>query len=264
MINNYTKKVLIVDDNFMNELKVSSQTDFNKFNESQLDTEVVILPVANEKLDSLIKVTNPSNIKPGEILVKGDYSNQFNTIDSFAEDSTLKKYRIWVNLCVALGAKSITIKNIENLKSAKSNNDSIKLDIKAEQAMTAKASVKFKSENNNYFDGVESKIMNMNIIASGCEPDFDAANKIMQRYNLFHDDMFTSILELRELTFNPISKHEFELDFSKDFNQVFDSTLNAQLDLMCKFAKGKTSLEKVRNSYEEIKSAIKVNVIVEF
>ncbi|MFM9745997.1 hypothetical protein ACKI2C_51445, partial [Streptomyces brasiliscabiei] len=79
---------------FMYDLESASQTDFNQFNEEQLDTKIITLPLKKEHLPSLIGVTDPSNIKVGEILVRPDYSNRFINLASFAEDNTVRKYRL--------------------------------------------------------------------------------------------------------------------------------------------------------------------------
>jgi len=263
MIEPYTKKIILVDESFMNDLESVSQTQFDQFNEEQLDTKIITLPLKEEPLQSLIGVTDPSNIKVGEILVRPNYSNRFINLASFSEDNTVRKYRLWTRLCVALGAKKVVIKHVEDANVSTGDIDSTKFDAGASINGDGGGG-KVDSTDKSFSEDIEAKILKMDITAQGSEPNLDVARNFIDKYNLNNDDMFTSLFELREFNFNPINEDTFELDFSNDIKQIFDSRFDAQLDVMLKVFSSKVELERVQSSIKNSKKAVKLSVQVVF
>lgn len=263
MIEPYTKKIIIVDESFMYDLESTSQTDYNQFNEEQLDTKIITLPLKKEHLPSLIGVTEPSNIKVGEILIKPDYSNRFINLASFAEDNTVRKYRLWTNLCVALGAKQVTITRVEDANVSTDDTDSTKF-VASAGFKGHGGEIKVDSTDKSFSEDIKGKMMKMNITAQGSKANLDVARNFLNKYNLNNDDMFTSLFELREFNFNPINEHNFKLDFSRDIKQIFDSRFDAQLDVMLKVLSSKVELERVQSSIKNSKKAVKLSVQVIF
>lgn len=117
----YTSKVFIVDETFMGDLKERSQTEYALFADPGIDTEILRLPLAPERIESVIRVINPSAIQSGSIVVKPTYSDEFVPIGQISEDVVLRKYGLFVQLCVLLGAKKVAVTNVEGVKLESSN-----------------------------------------------------------------------------------------------------------------------------------------------
>eukprot|EP01032_Pedospumella_encystans_P008637 gene8637-10228_t len=74
--------IVVVDQSFMTDLKSTSITDFNTFNNTSIDTKVISLPIIDKtELASLFEIVNPSDLQPAggaEGDFKKDSSEKFN------------------------------------------------------------------------------------------------------------------------------------------------------------------------------------------
>lgn len=263
MIESYTDKLIFVDDQFMRDLDEASATELITFENPDPDTKIITLPLSTDKLKELEKHIDISEVKVGNILVKPSYSNMFIRIEDFAEDYTIRKYRLWLQLCVALGAKKVNVSNIESV--IIDTGEDFTLNAEAEGKVpgnSGKADLSHKKSSRE--DELKKTIMNFSAEASGSTPNLAAAEKILQRYKLYNDDMFVSLYEMRELDFNPLKKHDFELDFSKDLKKVFDTSVKAKLDIMSKVYKGKVGFDSQKQAFKNARTAIKITICVEF
>jgi hypothetical protein len=263
MIESYIDKLIFIDDQFMRELDEESVADLIAFENPDPDTKVITLPMAPEKLLELEKYIDISEVKVGNILVKPGYSNRFIRIEEFAEDYTIRKYRLWIQLCVALGAKKVSINNIEDVFIGSSEDSTLNVGASGKAPGVGGHSDAGYSKSSRE-DEIRKSIMNISAEAAGSTPNLVAAENILQRYKLFTDDMFVSIYEMRELGFNPLTKHEFQLDFSKDIKKVFDTSIKAKLEVMSKVYKGRVAFDSKKNAFNNARTAMKLTISVEF
>lgn len=263
MIEAYTSKIFFVDKSFLDELKEDSLAEYNDFTRSQVDTQIIQLPASVEQINELIAYMPPSEIRVGNVLAKTGYTDQFGPIDAFAEDHAVRKYRLWVQLCIALGAKKVSIDNVEDVLIESRS----KLDLDANiagESLLGGAELGASHSANKLNDEINKKIMGLTAEATGGAPDLVVAEDMLKQYGLFTDDMFKNIFELRKIASNHLIKHEFTLDLTKDMKRMFDSSTKAKLSAMSKMYKGKADISVASNSLENSRVAIKLSIVVDF
>lgn len=264
MIEPYIRKIIIVDQNFLDDLKCTSITDYLEFSDPGIDTHIVTLPLqAPEDIDALIQYVDPSAIRPGNIVVKPGYTDQFVSLDNFAEDMVYRKYGLFVHFCIALGAKKVSISSIEDVGLEANETDSVGGGVSGSiPGGKVEANAKFKQSN--LTEDFRKSIMKLNTEAQGGEPNLEVAEKLMNRYGLHRDSLFNDLLNMCIVSTNQLRKHEISLDFSTDVKRVFDSSIQAKIKMMNKLYQGQADFEKTRKSLAKNNSATKLTVVVEF
>lgn len=263
MIEPYTYKIFFVDKDFLEDLKEDSLTEYKEFTRPQADTQIIQLPAPTEQLNELITYMPPSEIRVGNILAKTGYTDQFGPIDEFAEDHAFRKYSLWVQLCLALGARKVSINNSEDVLIE--SQSTLDLDVNASgKTPIASAVSGLKHGSNELNDEINKKILGLVAEATGGLPDLVAAEEMLKQYGLFKDDMFRSIFEMRKLTSNQLIKHEFTLDLTKDMKRMFDSSTKAKLLAMSRIYKGRIDVSVANKSLEKSRMAKKLSVVVVF
>ncbi|MEO2278851.1 hypothetical protein [Pseudoalteromonas pernae] len=263
MIDSYINKLIFVDEEFMSELKQESVSVLREFNNPNSDTQVIKLPLPGEELAHLLEYMDISEIKSGNILVKPSYTNRFCRIEEFSENHVLRKYRLWTQLCLALGAKLVKVQDIKDVNIEAGNDSDTHVKATA-SSLVAEGSLDVSAKKSSRAKEIRQQIMDMSTDAEGSEPNLDAAHGILQKYNLFHDDLFMSVYEMRELINNSLKRHEFYLDFSSDIKKVFDSSIKAKLDVMAKLYEGRIDFDSQENAFNEARTAMKLSILVEF
>lgn len=264
MIEPYISKIIVVDQPFLDDLKQTSVTDLRIFTDPDIDTKVITLPLRSaEEVVELIQYMDASEIRPGRVLVKPGYSSQFVSVDSFSEDIVFRKYSLFVQLCIALGAKKVAISSIEDVSLEASDTSSVSAEASA-AAPIAKAEASVKTEKSALNDEVRKSIMRLNTEAHGGEPNLEEANRILERHGLQKDALFADMYHLCRVSTNRLHSHEVTLDFSKDVKRIFDSSMQAKIKVMSKLYKGRAEFDSAQKSLERNRSATKLSVRVEF
>lgn len=263
MIKPHTQKIIFIDQNFLDELRHNSLLDYENFETPVLDTKIVKLPITEDQAIELMQHMHSSEIKSGSILVKSGYTDQFVPIDSVADDCAISKYQRWVELCIALGAKKVSISNIEEISLESDSKTKISASV-AGGGIVAEGKAEFTSNRNMNINDLRKSIMQFNAEATGGIPDWNQAKRIIDHYGLHKDGMFQSIFEMRRVENNQLKRHEFSLDLSKDVKRLLDSSIKAKLKLMSKIYAGQAEFDKASESLEKQRTAFKISVIVEF
>jgi len=263
MIESYIHKIFFVDDYFLEALEQKSIAAYKTFTNVELDTKVIKLPLVGSDANELVKYVHPSHIQVGNVLVKADYANQFLPVVEFASDYTLQKYQLWTRLCLALGAKSVRIIDVEDVNVEAEDAASIALDAAANTPFGG-ADVGFNAKRSHKNSEERKQIMDIMVQGAGSEADIVEAERILTKYNLFKDDMFNSIFELRKIKSNPLLKHQVDLDFSRDLKRVFDASMKARLKIMGQISEGQVELELIQKSLAKGRTTMKLSVVVEF
>ncbi|WP_286736597.1 hypothetical protein [Pseudomonas sp. PGPPP4] len=263
MIEAYTQKIFFVDNDFLEDLREESLAEFKEFIEPQVDTQIIKLPATGEQINELIAYMPPSEIRVGNVIAKAGYTDQFGSIDEFAEDYALRKYRLWVQLCITLGAKKVSVKDIEDVSIEQQDKSDLDVGLSVTSPIgSGEAGVKRNS--NKASDEVNKRTMGLTAEATGGQPDLEAAEEMLKQYGLFKDDMFRSIYEMRRLKSNQLTKHEFTLDLTKDIKRMFDSSTKAKLSAMSKIYKGRVDVSVASKSLEKARTAMKLSIVVDF
>lgn len=264
MIKPITQKVFFVDNEFLCELKEASIAKYEYFQQPSLDTQIINLSIIDENaINKLHLLMDVEHIRPGNVLVKTQYSNQFSPIDCFDEDVTLKKFMLWQLLCMALGAKQVSVNSVESIL--------IDSDSSAEYSAYAELKMPVGSGviGGNYSarsstENLKKKMMEMKAKATGSLPDLTAADEILTKNGLIRDDLFRSIRDMRSFPSNQLIQQHFTLDMTKDVKKMFDSSMTAKLGVVAQFYKARFDVSAIEKSLEKSKEAIKVTVSVDF
>lgn len=263
MIEPYTQKIIFVDAPFMEELKQASITSYQSFEEPDLDTKVITLPLNSSDASELIRHVDVSHVRPGIVLVKPGYSDQFVTLDEFTDDHAKNKFDVWMQLCVALGAKKVDVTNIEDVSLETEEQSSIDAVVKGKYAVTS-GEIGLKQQESMSNQIVRQSIMKLKVDAAGGSPDFKAADRIMSQYGVQREPMFKSLYNMRSVESNTLLRHEFFLDMSTDVKKVLNASLKAKLAVMSKICEGRAEFDHVRTFMEKGRTALKLTVMVEF
>jgi hypothetical protein len=264
VIEAYVSKIIVVDQPFLDDLKQTSMADFQIFTSPDIDTKVITLPLASsEEIADLTQYMDASEIRPGRVLVKPGYSSQFVSVDSFSEDIVFRKYSLFVQLCIALGAKKIAISSIEDvsLETSKTKSTSAAGGV---GAPLLKAEVGAKAGQSSLNDEVRKSIMKLNTEAHGGDPNLQEAHRIIENHCLQKDALFSDMYNLRRVSTNRLQSHEVTLDFSTDVKRIFDSSMQAKIKVMSKLYQGRVEFDSAKKSLERNRSATKLSVRVDF
>lgn len=263
MIESYTHKIFFVDKDFLEDLKENSLIEYKEFTQAQVDTQIIQLPVPAEQLNELVTYIPPSEIRVGNVLAKTGYTDQFGPIDDFADDHAVRKYGLWVQLCIALGARKVSINNVEDVLIE----SQVKFDLDAGasgKAPVGSLELGLKRSSNEVADELNKKVLGLAAEATGGEPDLVAAEGMLRQYGLLKDDMFRNIFEMRKLRSNQLIRHEFTLDLTRDMKRMFDSSTKAKLSAMSKIYKGRVDVSVANKSLDKSRTAMKLSIVVEF
>lgn len=263
MIEPYINKIIIVDEEFLSDLKHESRTDYLQFLKPKIDTKILTLPLKYSEVEAITPLIDPSYILPGTIVVRPSYTNHFVSIDSFAEEIIQRKYGLFSQLCKVLGAKKVSITSIDDVSLEDNDATSFGGGVGASIPI-GKADANIKVKQSSQSDNFRKSVMKFIIDADGGEPNFIEADRLIAQFGLQKDSLFTDLLNMCRCGTNRLRKLEVSLDCSKDVKRVFDSTLNANIKVMSKLYGGKAEFDKARSSVEKNKVVTRLSVVVEF
>lgn len=264
MIEPYTQKIFFVDNELLADLKQDSIVEYKNFMTPQIDSRMIVIPdLSAQQINELITYVPATEIRVGNVLAKTGYTNQFGPLDEFAGDHATRKFRIWVQLCIALGAKKVAVKNIEKIHIQNQDQSDINVDGSL-KAPVVSADVSFKRKTSEEENAINEKILSLAAEATGGEPDLAAAEEILTFYDLHKDDMFRSMYEMRRIKSNTLLRHDFTLDLTQDMKRMFDASTKAKLKVMSKICKGGIDASVVNKSLEKSQTALKLSIVVEF
>lgn len=263
MIESYTQKIFFVDEDFLKYLEEQSVTQYNDFTRPQVDTQVIQLPVTPEQVSELVSYMPPSEIRVGNVLARTSYTDQFGPLDDFADEYAARKYQLWVQLCIALGAKKVSINSAEDVFIESQGKSDWGVDVAA-QAPLGSAEVGVKRSLSEIVGEINNRNIELTVEAVGGAPDLLVAEAMLKQYGLLKDQMFRSIFDMRRITSNHLVKHEYTLDFAKDMKNMFDSSTKAKLSAMNQIYEGRVDVSVASNSLAKSRTAMKLSVVVEF
>jgi hypothetical protein len=267
MIDSHIRKIVLVDQNFLSELKVASAIQHNAFASPSIDTKVITLDMSEaanmHAINELVKIIDPSELWPGNVLVRLDYSNQFVPIVTFTEELVPRRFGVFVQLCIALGAKRVKVSNVDEVDIEKSSHSATGA-MAGGSAPGAQGKVDVNVETKDQHDEIKRSILKVQTEAEGGPPNMVEADRILDTYGLRHEALFMDIYNIRRVETNKTKSHTMSIDFTKDVRRFFDSSLKVKLQAMNAIYQGKIGFDKTRESVEKTKTATKLTVLVEF
>jgi len=264
MIKPYVGKLIFVDEEFVSELKECSETEFSSFMNPVIDTKIINISSQNEVFfEGLVNYVDSSEVRPGNIVMKPAYSGRFVSVDCFAEDIVFRKYSLFVQLCVALGAKRVSVNGIQGVSIESSSSEDHDVNGGASSPLV-RADASGQAKRSSLSDQAEQSIYSLNTTACGGEPDIAESESIISRYGLSHDPLFIDIFNMRRISTNSLVKHEVSLDFSNDVKRNFDSNMKARVEIMSKLYGANADVQKAQASFEKNRTATKLSVVVDF
>lgn len=263
MIEPHTQKIIFVDESFMEDLKQRSIKAYRAFESPDFDTKVISLPLTASDPTELMRHVNASDVRPGNVLAKLGYTDQFVTLDNFSDDHAQNKFGVWLQLCVALGAKKVNVTNIEKVSLEANDDTSISGGIHGKSPVGSLTAA-VKSDDSRQSEQDRHAIMKMKVEAEGGEPDFQAASNVLKQYGVDRDPMFRSLYNMRSVSSNRLVKHEFSLSMETDVKKVLNASLKAKIEVMSEMYEGNAEFERARTSMEKERTALKLTVTVEF
>ena len=263
MIKPYVTKLIFVDDAFLGEMKEQSISGYQSFLEPSLDTEIVSLTDCKDRLEDLLKVVDVSDMKPGVVVARTTYSNQFHSFDSVFDEIQTRKYELLCRFCVALGATKVFVSKEERVLVERASETNIDASLAADSpvvrgSMDLAASRARKSEDK------EGALQKFTTTAEGGEPDFETAQRMIDDFKLQRDSIFCDLLEMRKLKTNKLKSHELVMDLSRDVKQLIDDSMMAKIKVMSKIHSGSAGIQTAKKAVENNQSATRLTINVEF
>ena len=214
-------------------------------NELLLSEQVYLLVPSDEIASSLEqKLENSGILEPGTLIIQNPYdTSDYVILDKASSTFSLAKYLHFTTLCGLLGAREVTVEQIEVKTSTgkqifKGNLNSPYVAGKVEgQSKTIEEirnNIKLKSKFN------------------GGEPNLDAAADHLRHYNLYHDISMKSLIDQRKGN-NPIKSRELILNLSEESKKSFKAISDIKVPL---YADLQAQIEQVRKEVYEFMLAV--------
>ena len=268
MIESFVRKVIFIDNGFLRRLKSTSQDDYDEFVSLELDTKIIELPCEKEERQQLVQdvydCIDVSDIKSGSILARPSYSKAFCPVDSLSENIVLQKFGLFIQVCIALGAKKVKVVSVESVGVNTKTSASYKMEAGLEGGV-AGGDFSLQSTDDSSISNLRESIMDMETSAEGGEVDIDLARSIIKENGLLKDSIFNDVVALRSNQKNKVTSHKVILDFASDMKGTFDSSLFSSLEIMSKVGySGNANFEAARSSIDKSKNSTKLKIDVVF
>ncbi len=178
-------------------------------------------------LSSSLKESNPivqdlidsGLVQPGAVLIqspfdKNVYENSIQAVERFA----LAKYLHFSTLCMNLGAREVTVEQIE----LKNIEDRKIVSIQGDLSMKGTGDIKIEDkEMASFYDK-----LTLHDKFQGGPPDVQAAEKHLKRTGLSGDDAMCSLIDLRRNPNNLLSSRELRLNMTSEVKRNFNVLAN--------------------------------------
>jgi hypothetical protein len=192
------------------------------------------------------KLDNSGLLEPGNLLIQSPYdSSDYVVLDKASSTFALTKYLHFTTLCGLLGAREVTVEQIEvktltGKQIFKGSLGSPYADGKIEAV-------------NRTFEEIRNNIKLQSKFAGG-EPDLDAAEAHLRKYQVSNDISMKSLIDQRKGR-NPIKSRELTLSLSEESKRNLQVVTNIKVPV---YANLEAQIEKVRKEVYEFTLMIKV------
>ena len=262
MIKPYVNKIIFLDEDDLRKVKVNSISAYEQLINPGPDTQVINLSKEVD-FEELVNYVNPSDISSGNIVFRHNYARDFSQVHDFSRGVIHEKYNLFLALCHALGAKKVLIKDVTSNSSVATQDRSINADFNAD-SISVTGSAHFSNTKKDEFIEVYKELLEIDTTAQGGEPDFEVAQEILREHNLKRDTFFTHIYDMRKVRNNKLDKYVTTLDYVREYENILNSKLIANVDLMMRFLNSTANLAAIKDySLKEVANN-KIQIEVEF
>ena len=262
MIKPYVNKIIFLDESDLRKVKVNSISAYEQLTNPGPDTQVINLSKEVD-FDELVNYVNPSDISSGNIVFRHNYARGFSQVHDFSRGVIHEKYNLFLALCHALGAKKVLIKDMTSNSSVATQGKSINADFNADSTFVT-ANAHFANTKKDEFNEVYKELLQIDTTAQGGEPDFEVAQEILRENNLKRDTFFTHIYDMRKVRNNKLDKYVTTLDYVREYENIFNSKLIANIDLMIRFLNSTANLAAIKDYSRKEVANNKIQIEVEF
>ena len=176
-------------------------------NELLLNEQIYLLvsDVPDSPLKS--KLENNGLLELGNLLIQSPYdTSDYALLDKVSSVFTLAKYLHFITLCGLLGAREVTVEQVE-VKTSKGK-QVFKGDV---NSLYAKGNLEGESK---IFEEIRNNISSKSRF-NGAQPDLEKAEAHLRQYNLLNDTSMKSLIDQRRGS-NPIKSRELNLSLSEE------------------------------------------------
>ena len=185
-----------------------------------LNEEVYILPSSSQYSNPVVqRLFNSGLARPGAVLIqspfcKNRYENSTRAVERFALD----KYLHFSALCRDLGAREVTVEQIES----KDTEGKGPVSIQANLSMKGSGGIKIEDEELALFYGK----LTLHDKFPGGSPDVPAAEEHLRRTGLSGDADMRSLIELRRNPNNLLTSRKLQLNMTSEIKRNFNVLAN--------------------------------------
>lgn len=192
------------------------------------------------------KLDNSGLLEPGNLLIQSPYdSSDYVVLDKASSTFALTKYLHFTTLCGLLGAREVTVEQIE-VKTL-TGKQIFKGSIDSPYADGSIEAV------NKTFDEIRNNIKLKSVFGGG-EPNLEEAEAHLRQYQLLNDVSMKSLIDQRKGR-NPIKSRELTLSLSEESKRNLQVVTDIKVPV---YANLQAQIEKVRKEVYEFTLMIKV------
>ena len=205
---------------------VLNQTDIDALrfeeggSELLLNEEVHILPFFSQQSNSFVQNLIASGLaRPGTVLIqspfdKDIYQNSTQAVEHFALD----KHTYFSTLCMCLGARKVTVEQIDFKNTERRES----LSLKSTVSMQGSGDVKIENEE---LESFKSKLL-LSDTFEGSSPDVPAARNLLKQTGLLSDANMRSLFDMRQNSSNPIKSRRIQLNMTTETQRNLNVLVN--------------------------------------
>ncbi len=181
-----------------------------------LNEEVYILPSSLKESNPVVQdLIDSGLVRPGAILIQNPFDmNMYENLAQAVERFALEKYMHFSQLCMYLGAREVTVEQIEHKNTKGSEN------YRFEGSVLMKGSGDGKVENEEVASlGRQLTLKNT---FTGGEPDIGAARELLKQTGLSGDVNMRPLIALRRNPNNLLTSHEIKMNMTSEVKRNFN------------------------------------------
>ena len=188
-----------------------------------LNEEVYILPSSLQESNPVVQdLIDNGLVQPGAVLIqspfdKNIYENSIQAVERFA----LAKYLHFSTLCMNLGAREVTVEQIEL------NNTEDRKIFSLQGGLSMKGTGDIKIEDKEVASFYDKLTLHDKF--QGGSPDVQAAKEHLKRTGLSGDDAMSSLIDLRRNPNNLLTSRELRLNMTSEVKRNFNVLANLKM-----------------------------------
>ncbi len=216
-------------------------------NDLLLNEQVHLLVLTDKVEDSLAnKLESSGLLEAGSLLIQNPYDpSDYASLDKASSTFALAKYFHFTTLCGLLGAREVTVEQIE-VKTSKGK----QLFRGSVDSLYAKGNIEGK---NKTFEEMRNNIRIKSSFDGG-PPDLEAADLHLRQYNLLNDIAMKSLIDQRKGS-NPIKSRELTLSLSEESRKTLKVISDLKIPI---YGDLQPQLEQAKKETYEFSLTIKV------